>query len=345
MKKERIFYLDFVRAVATILIVMTHYNAIFLYMNPPRPEKSVITSSISKVYIGDVGVSLFLIISGAALMYVYDAKMDWMKFYKKRFLNIYPMFWIAYFGAFLYKFYVNRGINPDIPRYRIIYSVLGIDSYLSSWGQVNFAIVGEWFLGFIIGFYLIFPILRKWIEKSPISLGIVSLVLFVAFVIMKNPHNSILLPVLLPRLIFGMYFVKSGKKVSWKVALAAFGVIILNAVLPWNVESNIQSTYIGIAMFLVLVYVADFLKWFPFRRACSLICKYSYSIFIVHHIIILEMTAKMNMVEITKLYSYLLFLCCCCVIAGMAFFLQKVCDNVLVLFEKDNTVQETKVLK
>lgn len=34
MGKERLFYLDFVRALAAISIVITHYNAIFLYANP-----------------------------------------------------------------------------------------------------------------------------------------------------------------------------------------------------------------------------------------------------------------------------------------------------------------------
>ena len=32
MKKERIFYLDFVRAIATIAILLTHYNALYVYM-------------------------------------------------------------------------------------------------------------------------------------------------------------------------------------------------------------------------------------------------------------------------------------------------------------------------
>lgn len=29
-------------------------------------------------------------------MYVYENELDVLKFWKKRFINIYPMFWIAY---------------------------------------------------------------------------------------------------------------------------------------------------------------------------------------------------------------------------------------------------------
>ena len=39
MQKQRIFYLDFVRAAATLLIVLTHYNALYLYTNPQMPKK------------------------------------------------------------------------------------------------------------------------------------------------------------------------------------------------------------------------------------------------------------------------------------------------------------------
>ena len=66
MSKERLFYLDFVRAFATIVILLTHYNAIYLYAG--MPEKAVISTTVCNIYIGDFGVSLFLIISGAALM-------------------------------------------------------------------------------------------------------------------------------------------------------------------------------------------------------------------------------------------------------------------------------------
>ena len=68
MKRERLFYLDFVRALAAIAIVITHYNAIFLYMNPQITNCYIIDAYVFNVYIGSFGVSLFLIISGASLI-------------------------------------------------------------------------------------------------------------------------------------------------------------------------------------------------------------------------------------------------------------------------------------
>ena len=59
MKKERLFYLDFVRAVAAVSIVITHFNARYLYLNPPMPEKAVLTTTVSNIYIGDWGCLLY----------------------------------------------------------------------------------------------------------------------------------------------------------------------------------------------------------------------------------------------------------------------------------------------
>lgn len=104
MKKERLFYLDFIRTIATISILLTHFNAIYIFSYPEQSDKAVITSRVFGLYIGDFGVSLFFIISGAALMYIYGEKMDLKTFYYKRFKSIFPMFWLAYFFAFFILF-------------------------------------------------------------------------------------------------------------------------------------------------------------------------------------------------------------------------------------------------
>ncbi len=288
MKKERIFYLDFVRAVATIIIVLTHFNAVYLYTSPIMPEKAVFSLWFGGIYTGEVGVSLFLIISGAALMYVYEQKCNVISFYKKRFLNIYPLFWMVYILAFLFEFYQNQGLNPAVPKYRIVYSILGMDTYsLVLGGPPNFAIVGEWFLGMIIFFYLLFPLLRKWMVKHPLSLYIVIMGLYIVFVIWGGDTYAKTLPMLLPRLVFGMCFVKYRFKVNLPITLISVGVILVNPLLPSGIDMSLQATYIGIALFFILVYLAEWLKKIILvQKICGVICKYSYAIFICHHVII-----------------------------------------------------------
>ncbi len=70
LKKPRLFYLDFVRAFALIMVLLCHFN-VPLVPTPPRTA-NVISTTMGGIYIGAFGVGLFFIISGAALMYVYQ---------------------------------------------------------------------------------------------------------------------------------------------------------------------------------------------------------------------------------------------------------------------------------
>lgn len=329
VKRERLYYLDFIRAISTIVIVLTHFNAIYLYnVSPVRPECAVITLWVSNIYIGAFGVSLFLIISGAALMYVYgERKFDWKRFYKQRFLTIYPMFWIAYFFVFLYHTYKYGGIMQGIPKKNIIFTILGMDGLMLNAGARVFYLIGEWFLGAIIILYILFPLLLLLMKKCPVVLGVMLMVIYCVAVALGDKSISVF--VRLPEFVFGMYFVKYIKKVKWPVALAGLTVFIANWVIAPNISENIQTTYVGIASFLVLVYVSKFFTHKFYTGLCAIVCKYSFACFLMHHYIISQMVAKFDLGTISRTNSYLLFFACCVVIIVASYLLQKVHDSIM----------------
>lgn len=332
MSRERIFYLDFIRAFATVTIVLTHFNALFLF-NVQRPDVAVITLYVGNIYIGAFGVSLFLIISGAALMHVYgnQEKVDWKRFFKKRAITIFPMFWIAYLCVFLFDFYRGGGFNSSIPKQNIIFSVLGLDGYFLNFGISTFYKVGEWFLGFIIFVYLIFPLIIILMKKAPVVLATVIVALYVLTLVFLRdyPACSMIITTRLPEIVFGMFFIKYIKKVPWYVALAAMAVIVINTVVaPKSIDSNIQVTYIGICSFIVLVFLARFLEFRIVKKVCDIICKYSYPCFIIHHYIISYMAARFNLSSISKFDSHLLFIACCVVISVFSYLLYHVNDKI-----------------
>lgn len=332
MKKERIFYLDFIRAVATIGIIMTHYNALFIYnTSVPMREKAFITTTVGNVYIGEWGISLFLIISGAALMFVYEEKLDVFSFFKKRLKNLYPMFWIGYLIAFIYLFIRNQGMDWSIGRWRMIYSILGIDMYLSNFGIMNFAIVGEWFLGYILMIYLLFPILRKMVLEHPAILGLVSLGAYIISIVLFD--RNILLFVRLPEFLFGMYFMKYIKRVNWKVALISIAIIIANTFIKPTFTENVQVIYIGIASFLFLVYISEYLKKDVIVKFCAVVCKYSYPCFIIHHFVIYRIAERFDLNVISRTNSYILFVCCFFMIALCSVILDKITSFVMGIWE------------
>lgn len=319
MKKERLFYLDFVRAIAVISIIITHFNARYLYLSPPMPEKAVLTTTVSNIYIGSWGVSLFFIISGAALMYVYQERIEIKNFYRKRFLSIYPMFWIAYIIAFFYLFYTNKMIpGSGAPKINFIYTILGMDGMVAAYIPTYY-ILGEWFLGAIILMYILFPLLRIGVKKQPImTFGISLLIYGLIIICIKDINVSIIILTRLPEILFGMLYAQSGKKINWKMAVSAMIILVGNSIIKPSFPEAIQTTYVGIASFVLLVYLSYWFKFKICHYLCNIISKYSYAIFLVHHVIISEMMMTFDLTNISRGYSYVLFAVICLVIAVIA---------------------------
>lgn len=326
MKKERLFYLDFIRACAVFLILLTHYNAhyLFFYMQPERPECAILTLNPFHVYVGDLGVSLFFIISGAALIYVYREKCKLKEFYTKRFFSLYPMFWMAYFMAFLYFFYkLKHMVHMDVPKANFLLTILGMDGYLSEIVP-SYYLLGEWFLGCIVLMYLCFPLLRKLVLTHPkITVAAVA-VLYVPFAFFNLspgfPASKILF-VRFPEILFGMLFLLKIKTVRPWMALCSLAVLIANSVLRPGIAMNFQVTYVGISFFLLLVYCSKWLDRPIIRAACHTISKYSYAVFLTHHVIIDELALCFPMEDLNRSERYLLFLTYLCVTGVAAWLL------------------------
>ena len=163
MKKERIFYIDLIRVICMVLIVIYHFPLSF-YMG----GRDVLHGTANGSW-GDPVVYVFFMISGAALFSTYGRKRDFRigDYYKKRIMSIYPLFYIAYVLGFMYVFW-QRGSTYDIPAWSIIWTVIGFDGYLNSIVP-TFTTVGEWFLGALIIIYALFPPLLYLVRKKQAS--------------------------------------------------------------------------------------------------------------------------------------------------------------------------------
>lgn len=306
-KKPRLFYLDWIRAIAAILIVVTHFNNPYL-----EPTRFFVNRPFG-IYIGGLGVSLFLIISGAALMYNYGDResLDLRTFYTKRAKTLYPMFWVAFVVANILLFIRNNGYI-FVPRHKItaIFSLFGMDGYASAFGVGTFYVLGEWFLGFIILFYIVFPLLRVGVNKMPIATLCIVLALYAAtvafFTFYQIPRvpSDILLTTRLPELVFGMIFVKFIKKVPHWLAAISF-VILAAQQLTHILKDNIAVTVVGIFAFLLLSYIGELVKSFKPLSACTkFISAYSYPIFLVHHVLIMQVFTVIYPVWLNRWQAY-----------------------------------------
>lgn len=139
VKKERIFYYDFLRAFAIIAVLICHADLFF----GPLVTPLQLISQLTFHDIGRMGVPIFLMISGALLL---NRDYDLSDFLKRRFTRIiYPfIFWISI----------------------IIVGILVVGKgYSFAWNTFIGNPSITWYFWMLIGIYLFIPVINAFIEK------------------------------------------------------------------------------------------------------------------------------------------------------------------------------------
>lgn len=304
--KERIFYLDLIRALAVILILITHFN------NPYLSDGGYLFWNMPfGIYVGNLGVSLFLIISGTALAFTYQRPLDLKKFYWKRFKGIYPMFYLAWIIATVYFFVVTGGRPPNgAPLRTLPWTLTAMDGLAANFHFQTMYILGEWFLGFIVLFYLVFPLMLWGIDRFPVASAVVILAIGAGtWFALQTPHafpNAVILPLRLPELAFGIYTAKYWRRLQWFWAIPAAAVLLIFSFFP-DFNEDISTAVVGIAAFVFLAALGDFIAIRPVQACVSWLAKYSYPIFLVHHVVITELYRYIDTSRFFPVQHYLMF--------------------------------------
>lgn len=116
-------------------------------------------------YITVVCVAMFLILSGYGLTISAIKEFSLKDFYIKRFTQIYSNYWFIWLcfiplGFFIHKISLHSLYGTHILS-KLLINFLGVQIFFNFYG-VN---ATWWFVGLIIGLYLLFPILKKLIFK------------------------------------------------------------------------------------------------------------------------------------------------------------------------------------
>lgn len=305
MKKPRLFYLDLIRAVALISILIIHFNAsVTGYFTLPH---KLFTSTLPfGIYLGDFGSTLFFIVSGASLCYTAPEHFEAKAFYKKRFRAVYPMFWLAWILCFSIRFVTRPGYYAGARTITLILTVLGLDNFAvaAGWVGQDFACVGEWFLGSILFLYLLFPILLRGYRKRPwLTFGVVCVL---GTAVHLTGWDARLVAIHLPEFFLGMLLVGISRKRQVLLAVIAAVLLVVQSVLGgW--DTKIVCALFGAVVFVVLILAADLITFSPVRRLCALLGKYSYAVFLVHHVIILRLVEGFDLAALSRRDTALLF--------------------------------------
>lgn len=357
--KEKQPSLDVIRAVSTVAIVLFHYSFTFV-------EYNITGSHISflKFASGDWGgvfVAVFFMLSGAALYYNWDTRMKTfsgkhgiLDFYWKRWLAIFPMFYIAWTVMYIIN---SRRLGTWYwggRRRNFLLTVFGMDGYFMHHGQ-NYYCLGEWFLGGIILIYLLYPLLQLLFNKLRWPSTVMLTAIFVfnlyrnafsnvpttnIFIWAVKYYNShIIIPdskclwTCIMDFWVGMLLITYRKKIinKWSAAVSA-AVFILLLFVQVPVSEIIVSAADGAAVYIMLSWITGMAAGHTapaFAKVIKFISRYSYGIFLVHHVILYGVMPNFKNSAMGLLISIVLFIAVFALISGVSVLLTEPVKRVI----------------
>lgn len=271
---------------------------------------------------GSVGTTMFFLLSGFLLGKRYHKKISIKKFYWKRWLSIFPLFYLTFVVAF-----VINGITTGNWRYggslwKLIYTILGCDNYLNFYGISSYAIVGEWFTAVIVIVYIVYPFLNVLIQKSQLwgsvlVYGLYFLNLGVDWFQVVDDANPITgIAMFWTGMLLAGYADKLSSRglVILELAVAA---LIMFVKLPGN--PLLWKNMLGIIIFGILFICAECLEKAPpvAAKVFSYISIYSYAAYLCHHFILIRGMSVLSQV-LTGRFHTLEWYVICLVITGVS---------------------------
>lgn len=303
--KNRVTEYDIIRVISFLFIVIHHSVTEVV-------AKYGFSNWMSNLFLGGVGVSFFVILSGCSLSLSKKNK-NFTTFFLSRLSSILPFYWMAYLMAFIYLYIVNHEINMGADIFKVFITIIGLDGYLGS--KINtYYLVGEWFTGFILILY-IFSQPAIWLAKrKPFALIALSIIIsWLSVHFSEGVFNNFFLwnkvPLWNPSsrlmefcfgIIISMYFLNSMFKIN---ASAIFAVIYL-LILSFSKVDLLQFTLLGsticIATFIIMLRALMLVKLNHYcSNAIEFLSKYSFLAFLLHHQVIMQILIKIKFTTIT----------------------------------------------
>ncbi len=293
-KPTRLVFLDFIRVIAVLSIILFHFHPA-AFIAGAAPE-TIPVLTILRQPLGDLGVTLFIVVSATALMTSTATRFSAADFYVKRFLAIFPSYWIAYLVVAVLLFASRGNWAAGVAPWKFAFTTAGLDGFLLH-DRPSFYLVGEWFVGFILCLYALFPVLQRGVLVRPLSTAFAIGGVFVFlhfnyqqfFTLLEN-RNPLLR---LPEFFFGLCFLRYFKP---RLGLwASASAVCLAMLVFWTppLSSQVYGIVLGIACFTALAYVSE-RPSIPAAVAGFLgtASKYSFLAFLVHHQIIEAVRAR-----------------------------------------------------
>ena len=248
IKKTDIKAFNYMKAISAIGIIIYHYSCRI------KSRDFLPLYTFKNGSWGGVFVTIFFMVSGALLYYNYSENFELKKFYIKRWIAIFPMFYLAYLSFWIGNVINNGSIFYKNVKWTYILSLCGMDGYFYE-NVTTYYILGEWFLGAIIILYMLFPVLLMSFKRKPILTFLVSLLLYIVHyeVAIINPHASRSIFSCLLSFVSGMLLVMYRERIFNKcITLFAGGMFIILLTVELGISDEIGFKLMGISIFCLI---------------------------------------------------------------------------------------------
>ena len=124
------------------------------------------------ISLGGLAVTLFLIVSGAALELTYSGAVEYKNFFFKRLLRIYPVYYMSFFFAAavlmvrsFHRTGTLTGAFAGITLNDVLWDLAGFRAFTGDWG--GDILMTGWYIGLIMCLYAIYPVISHYITRHP----------------------------------------------------------------------------------------------------------------------------------------------------------------------------------
>lgn len=312
--KDNFFYIDFIKVIACISVMLFHLDVHSFYSD--QNASLLFGLKLLNINLGDIAVSLFIIVSGFGLGLTNRQSFCIKMYAKKRFLAIYPSFWVSYiFVAIITIFILDKNIGEGQSLVKIFLTIVALDGFFL-YKFPSFYLVGEWYTGYMVITYFLFPILFIYAMRKPL----LSVFLIIAIMIgvhskyevifdMWEPINPIMR---LFEFFFGILFANIIRNdIFLRVILTVLSLLVLfnTEMLLEKIPYHFVMVMVGISFFLCVSSVLEKVRFFPcIESLFSNLAKYSFLAFLVHHQIILYFYSAFDLTHSNNLVKFSVFI-------------------------------------
>lgn len=347
VSKKRIYCFDLLKIIS-ILIVFMHHIMMDLYIVHPMHDLKILDTLILRpnMNLGMIACGLFVLISGATLA-LKGREEEPISFYKKRLIRVLIPFYIAYIIYFIIKAitYKTIFIYGGIPKWRFIFTLFGIDEYLSANGVRTFSLgIGEWFLGCILLCYLVYPFLYKAHRKNK-YLTFAAMTIWFLFINYNYSSFNFVIPSHMNFLcqIYNFYL---GIVLIDKATLSKLKKWLLVITIPIiaffyfykpviMMPDNIKTTIVLVAIFISFYELEDVISSFAWLRTFTVFFnKISLEIYLVHHFVIYQVDYMLGYRQLNGIETLMVIVFDLVTTVVLAIIVAKLSEQVYGLMDK-----------